>query len=143
MNHNVIKSDGLIQYVLNPQLLVNKPALLGIVMIFVLGVLAVPVILPHLFHGAHTAHILLHVGSIILATFLAVLGTMAYSRARTKRMGFTCVGLFMFVSAEAYMLVDITWPFTYTFGSLSLSEISHIMLLIAFCTMSMGVFRND
>lgn len=128
---------------LSSQILVNKPALLGIVMMLVLGILAVPIILPHLFHGAHTAHIMLHVGSIILAAFLAVLGIVAYSRTRTKRMGFTCVGLFMFVFAEAHMLVDITWPFVYTFGSLSLSEISHVMLLVAFCTMSMGVFRND
>ena len=128
---------------LSTQILVNKPALLGIVMIFMLGILAVPIILPHLFHGAHTAHIMLHVGSIILAVFLAMLGTMAYHRARTKRMGLTCVGLFMFVLAEAHMLVDTTWPFVYTVGSLSLSEVSHVMLLIAFCTMSLGVFRND
>lgn len=143
MNHNVIKSDRLTKYVLNSPILVNKPALLGIVMTIVLAILAVPVILPHLFHGAHTAHIMLHVGSIILAAFLAVLGVMAYSRARTKRMGFTCIGLFMFVFAEATMLVDITWPFAYTLGSMSLSEMSHIMLLVAFCNMSMGVFRND
>lgn len=125
------------------QMLASKPALLGMVMIFMLSVLAVPVILPHMLHGFHIVHIMLHVGSMTLAAFLAVLGVVAFYKARTKRMGLTCLGMFMFVFAEAYMLVDTTWPFSYYMGSITLAEVGHILLLAAFCIISMGVLRND
>lgn len=127
----------------NLQIFERKSALLGVVMACMLGILAAPVIVPHLFHGFHLAHIMIHVGGITMAAFLTVLGVIAYSKSRTKRMGITCLGFFAFVAAESVTLVDATWPFMYTVGSMSLIEIGHVLLLAAFGILSIGVFRND
>lgn len=128
----------------NPhQILDRRPALFSVVVMCIMGILAGPVIAPHMFHGFHIAHIMLHVGGIVLAVFLAVLGIKAYFRARTKRMCLTSAGFLMFVAAETVTLVDITWPFVYRLGSISLLETSHLLLLAAFGLIAMGVFRDD
>jgi len=45
-----------------------------------------PIIVPHLLHGYHLAHIFLHIGGITLAVFISVLAGFAYYRLRTKRL---------------------------------------------------------
>ena len=68
------------------QILEKKSALFSIVVAGVVGILAAPVILPHVFHGLHIVHILLHVGGITLASFLTILSTLAYFRLKSKKL---------------------------------------------------------
>lgn len=129
----------------NPQqILERKSTLFSIVVAAVVGILAAPVILPHLFHGFHIAHIMLHVGGITLASFLTILGTMAYFRLRTKRLMFTAIAFSIFITAEAITLIDATWPSIYTLGgTVSLLEVGHLLMILSLGLLSMGVFRND
>jgi hypothetical protein len=125
------------------QFLEKKSALLSVIIIGIVGILALPVILPHAYHGFHIVHILLHVGGIILAVFLTILAIMAYNRLKTKRLALTSVAFSIFIVAEVITLIDATWPTSYNPGNISLLEIGHILLLLTLGLLAMGALRND
>ena len=109
----------------------------------VVGILAAPVILPHVFHGLHIIHILLHVGGITLATFLTILSALAYFRLRSKRLMITTYAFSVFIVGEVVTLIDATWPNIYDIGDLALLEVGHLLLITSLGLLAMGVFRND
>ena len=125
------------------QILEKKSALFSLVVAGVVGILAAPVILPHVFHGFHIAHILLHVGGITLASFLTILSTLAYFRIKSKRLMITTFAFSVFITAEIVTLIDATWPHVYDIGELALLEVGHLMMIISLGLLAMGVFRND
>lgn len=125
------------------QILEKKSTLLGIIIAGIVGILAVPVILPHIFHGFHIMHILLHVGGIILAVFLTVLAVMAYNRLKTKRLVLTSIAFSIFILAEGITLIDATWPSYYNPWNISLLEIGHVLLLSSLGLLAIGVLRDD
>ena len=125
------------------QILEKKSALFSIVVAGVVGILAAPVILPHVFHGLHIAHILLHVGGITLATFLTILSGLAYFRLKSKRLMITTYAFSVFIIAEVVTLIDATWPNIYDIGDLALLEVGHLLMITSLGLLVMGVFRND
>ena len=128
----------------NPQhILERKSTLFSIVVAGVVGILAAPIILPHIFHGYHIVHIGLHVGGITLAVFLAILGVTAYLKLKTKRLLFTAVAFAVFIGAETALMIDATWPMFYDIGDLSLLELGHLLTFGTLGLLAMGVFRND
>ena len=78
------------------ELINNKPKLLILVVIGVIGSLSIPVLLPHFDHGAHIYHLLLHAGGIILSVFLTILGINAYYKIRSKKLAITSIAFFVF-----------------------------------------------
>ncbi|ABK78399.1 hypothetical protein CENSYa_1789 [Cenarchaeum symbiosum A] len=125
------------------QILEKKSALFSVVVAGVVGILAVPVILPHVFHGFHMAHILLHIGGITLAAFLTILSLIAYHRLRTNKLLITTFAFSIFVLAEVVTLIDATWPSLYDIGNLALLEVGHLLMIASLGLLAMGVFRND
>ena len=109
----------------------------------VIAILALPIIVPHLLHGYHLAHIFLHVGGISLAVFISALAGIAYFRLRTKRLLLSAVAFANFIAAEVVLLVDATWPFIYDFGEMPLSEMGHLLTFVTLGLLALGVFRND
>ena len=109
----------------------------------VVGILIAPIILPNLFHGAHTLHIMLHVGGVIAVVFLTVVSSMAYIKLRTRRLLFTFIAFAFFIAAETISLIDITWPYTFYLGQISFSEIEHILIIGMLGIFTLGIFRND
>jgi len=107
------------------------------------GILAIPVITPHIFHGLHMAHIVLHIGGIILAVFISLLAILAYSRLRTKRLLITSFAFGIFIAAESVLLIDATWPTVYDFDAISLLEVGHLLTFGTLGMLALGVFRND
>ena len=75
----------------------SKPKLLIAVILTTVGALSVPVLWPHVYHGAHIWHLLLHTAGIILSVFLAILSVNAYYKMRTKKMIITTIA-FMVLS---------------------------------------------
>jgi hypothetical protein len=121
----------------------RKSALFSIVVTGVVAILALPIIIPHLLHGYHLAHIFLHVGGITLAVFISVLATFAYYRLRTKRLLLSAVAFANFIAAEIVLLVDATWPTIYDVGDMTLPEVGHLLTFITLGLLALGVFRND
>ena len=121
----------------------RKSRLFSIVVVGVVSILALPVILPHILHGFHFAHILLHIGGITLAVFIAILATFAYTKLKTKRLLLSAFAFHTFISAEVVLLVDTTWPSTFYLGTMSLQEMGHLLTLTTLGLLALGVFRHD
>ncbi|MDE1842038.1 MAG: hypothetical protein KGH95_00135 [Thaumarchaeota archaeon] len=121
----------------------NRSNLLTLIMFLVIGILAVPVILPHLLHKFQVFHILIHLSGISLAVFLSVISAIAYSRVKTKRMFFTMIAFSLFVIAEALSLVDAAWQYTYYLGPFPAEEIGHFFELSTLGMFAISVFRKD
>ena len=121
----------------------KKSVLFPIVVTGVIAILAVPVIMPHVLHGYHIAHIFLHVGGITLAAFITILATVAYANLRTKRLLLSAVAFANFICAESVLLVDATWPSLYDLPFISLPEVGHLLTFSTLGLLALGVFRND
>ena len=129
---------------LRPENLVErKSTLFSIIVTGVIVILALPIIIPHLFHGYHIAHIFLHIGGITLAVFISTLAISAYVRLRTKRLLLSAIAFSTFIGAESILLVDSTWPTVYDLGILPLNEVGHLLTFITLGLLALGVFRND
>ena len=128
-----------------PESLVErKSALFSIVVTGVVAILAMPIIIPHLLHGFHIAHIILHVGGITLAVFISILAGIAYYRLKTKRLVAKCNSICTnFIVAEIVLLFDATWPTLYDLGDFPLSEVGHLLTFVTLGLLALGVFRND
>ncbi|MBA4438567.1 MAG: hypothetical protein H2B06_07005, partial [Nitrosopumilaceae archaeon] len=109
----------------------------------VIAILALPIIIPHLFHGYHLAHIFLHIGGITLAVFISTLSISAYVRLRTKRLLLSAIAFTNFIGAESALLVDSSYPNVFDFGILPLNEVGHLLTFITLGLLALGVFRND
>jgi hypothetical protein len=121
----------------------SKPMLLSIIIFVVIGILSVPIILPHLFHGTHFFHIVLHTVGTIVAVFLTIITAIAYAKIKTKRLLFTMIAFSVFIGAEALALVDATWPFTFYIGEISIAEVSHMFIISMLGIFTLAVFRKD
>ncbi|MDH3764835.1 MAG: hypothetical protein OER82_03390 [Nitrosopumilus sp.] len=121
----------------------KKSTLFSLVVTGVIAILALPIIVPHILHGFHLAHIFLHVGGITLAVFITVLATIAYYRLKTKRLLLSSVAFATFIGAEIVMLVDTTWPSLYDLGEMPLFEVGHLLTFTTLGLLALGVFRND
>ena len=120
----------------------NKPVLLIAVIVGVVGTLSVPVLWPHVYHGAHIYHLLLHTAGIVLSVFLAILSVSAYYKMRTKKMIFTTVAFMVFTGAEFVQLMDATKTHVYNILE-SPSEIAHLMMLGMIGLLALAIFRKD
>ena len=124
-------------------ILERKSTLFSVVVTGVIAILAIPIIIPHLFNGYHLAHIFLHIGGITLAVFISTLAISAYFRLRTKRLLLSAVAFTTFIGAESALLVDSSYPNVFDFGILPLDEVGHLLTFITLGLLALGVFRND
>ena len=127
-----------------PESLVErKSTLFSIVVTGIVAILALPIIIPHILHGFHIAHIFLHVGGITLAVFITILACFAYARIRTKRLLLSAIAFANFIAAETVLLIDATWPSYYDLGEMPLLEVGHLLMFATLGLLALGVFRND
>lgn len=127
-----------------PETIVEKKStLFSIIVVCVIAILALPVIVPHIFHGYHLVHIFLHVGGITLAVFITILASLAFLRLKTKRLFLSACAFSCFVAAEILLLVDATWPMIYDLEYMPLLEVGHLLTFITLGILAIGVFRND
>lgn len=125
------------------RLLERKPALFSATACIVIGILAIPVIIPHMLHGYHMLHITLHIAGLTLATFITILAAGSYHRTKSRRMQISFVAFACFVFSEIVLLIDTVWPFLTTISPLPLQEIGHLLVFSALGLLALAVFRND
>jgi len=124
-------------------ILENRPKLFTIVIFTMIGFLAIPLILPHVFHAFQVFHIILHLFGISIASFLTIITSIAYSRIRTKRLLFTVIAFSLFAFSEVFSVIDAAWQYTYYLGYLSADEVGHILALCTLGMFAISVFRKD
>ena len=125
------------------QLLENRPKLFAVVIFSVIGILAIPVILPHVFHKFQVFHILLHLSGVSIASFLTIISALAYTRIRTRRLLFTIIAFALFAVSEVFSVIDAAWQYTYYLGAVSADEIGHLLALCTLGMFALSVFRRD
>lgn len=124
--------------------LIEKKGNLFAVCIFAAtGILFLPVILPHLFHGMHIVHIGIHVAGLALAIFLTVSTAYAYAKIRTQRLATATVAFSLFIGAEVFAVIEATWPYVFYIDVISMLEISHLLIIGMLGVFSIGVFRRE
>lgn len=121
----------------------NRPKLFAIVIFSVIGILAVPVILPHIFHKFQVFHILLHLSGVSIASFLSIVSGLAYTRIKTRRLLFTMIAFALFAASEIFSVIDAAWQYTYYLGYVSADEVGHILALCTLGMFAVSVFRRD
>jgi len=126
----------------NP-LLENRSKLFTLTIFAVIGILAIPVISPHIFHKFQVFHILLHLSGIGLAAFLSIVSAIAYARVKTRRLLFTMLAFSIFAASETLSLVNAAWQYTYYLGVFSAEEIGHFLSLCTLGMFAISVFRRD
>jgi hypothetical protein len=124
-------------------MLENKSTLLSIVIFAVVGILSVPLLMPHISHEFQFFHILLHLSGIIIAVFLSIISAFAYSKARTRRLLFTMIAFSLFVVSEVFSVIDAAWQYTYYLGAFSSAELGHILMICTLGMFALSVFRRD
>ena len=120
----------------------NNPKLLTADILVVVGSLAIPVLLPHVYHGSHIYHLLLHTAGIVFSVFLAILSVNAYYKMRTKKMIITTIAFMVFTGAEIVQLLNATETHVYNLLE-SPSEIAHLMMLGMIGLLALAIFRRD
>ena len=93
----------------------SKTRLLVLIASVVISLSVVPFILPHVFHPHMIYHIILHIASLILSQFLAVVSLLAYLKSRTTRILFMTLGFMTLVVAEYVYLLNSTENFRILF----------------------------
>jgi hypothetical protein len=124
-------------------LLEDRPKLFALVIFTIIGILSIPVILPHVFHKFQVFHILLHLGGVSIASFLTIISAIAYSRIRTRKILFTLIAFSLFAVSEIFSVIDAAWQYTYYLGYVSADEVGHILALCTLGMFALSVFRKD
>lgn len=124
-------------------LIESKSTLFSLIIFSIIGILAIPILIPHMLHQFQVFHILLHLGGISIAVFLSIIAALAYSKVKTRRLLFTTIAFSIFVASESFSLVDAAWQYTYYLGNLSASEVGHILMLSTLGMFALSVFRRD
>lgn len=121
----------------------HKSNMFVVSILAVIGILFLPIIIPNIFHGLHIAHISLHIIGISLATFLTVSAAYAYAKIRTRKLAITAIAFSLFVVSEIIKIIDVTWPYTFYLGTITMEQISHMLIIGMLGIFSIGVFRRD
>lgn len=124
-------------------ILENKPALFSVTAGVVMAILAVPVIIPHILHGYHMAHIALHIVGLTLALFLTILSVASYRRTGSRRLMISILAFACFAASEVVLLIYAAWPFMDSIGILPIEELGHLLAFSALGLLAMAVFRSD
>ncbi|MXX21414.1 MAG: hypothetical protein F4Y82_06050 [Cenarchaeum sp. SB0665_bin_23] len=125
------------------QVLESKPTLFSVTAVVVVMILAIPVIIPHMLHGYHMAHIALHIIGLTLALFLTVLAVTSYHRTKSRRLLISTLAFACFAASEVVVVIYVAWPPLTNIGILPMAELGHLLVFAALGLLAMAVFRND
>ncbi|HJS65421.1 MAG TPA: hypothetical protein VJ767_11280 [Nitrososphaeraceae archaeon] len=114
----------------DPDTFYNKPKLLALIASVVLSILTVPVILPHIYHTDMIYHIIMHLASLIISQFLALVSILAYARTKSVKILFMTMGFVTLVAVEYLYLLGSTENIYGMFIPTVNIELSHVILLI-------------
>lgn len=119
----------------------SKPRLLGLISVIVIGILAVPIVLPHLSHVDMIYHILLHLASLIISIFLGAVSLIAYKRHRSGRLLFMSLGFISLILIECLYLIFATTNIEDIIIPVVRIELPHVILFAMLTLFGIGVFR--
>jgi len=120
----------------------RKPLLLAITAAIVI-VIALPFTLPHIIHESIIYHSIIHIASIVMASFLSIVSLLAYNRGRAARLLFMSMAFIALVGVELLDFLETVNIIRATIFPLSDIELSHIILLAMFAMFALGVLKVE
>ena len=120
---------------------IGKLTLLSIIAATVIGVLMMPVILPHAMNPSMIYHISLHTMSVIIALFLSVVSIFAYKRNNSLRLLFMSLGFCLLAAIEFLYLFHATANIPDVIIPIVDVELSHAILLIMLSLFGIGILK--
>ena len=114
----------------NPDTFYNKPKVLALITSIVISFLTVPAILPHIYHTNMIYHIIVHLTSLIISQFLALVSILAYVRTKSVKIFFMTLGFVTLVAVEYLYLFNSTADIYGILIPITNIELSHVILLI-------------
>ena len=107
----------------------------------ILGVITIPLSLPHFIEG-HGIHIGIHIVSVILGSFLSMVGVMTYLEYRTSRLLFVMFAFAAITTAEIISTANFLFFFQESYIGMD-SLLTHSLILLMLSLFSLGIFRTD
>lgn len=108
----------------------DKPKLLALIASVVTSILSIPVLIPHVTHPHMIFHIIIHLASLIISQFLALVSLIAYTRTKSIKILFMTLGFMTLVAVEYLYLFYATENIYGVFIPIVNIELSHVILLI-------------
>ena len=119
----------------------SRPKLLLPISILTLGMLTIPVIMPHITHVNMIYYISLHVGSLIISIFLGVVAIVAFKRNDTTRLLFMSLGFVSLIIIESLFLLFATINVEDIIISVVRIELPSIFLFGMLTLFGIGLFK--
>jgi hypothetical protein len=121
---------------------ISKPVMFVLVVAAISGVV-LPILSPHFLHPSVLFHVVLHLASLSIASFLALISIQAYLRVKNFRLFFMMLGFLSLAAVETVHLLESSGMISMMFIEQLLVDIElpHVMLLIMLCLFGAGVVR--
>lgn len=100
-----------------------------------------PLTFYHMPHNHMIYHILIHIASLITATFLSFISVVAFVRDGRAKLLFMSLGFITFAILEIIMLVTVTGTVDETMIPVVNAELTHIVLLIIITLFGIGILK--
>lgn len=118
----------------------SKPKLLATTAIVVIGVLIIPVVLPHIGHVYMIYHILLHLASLVISIFLGIVSFIAYKKHHSDRLLFMALGFISLIVVEGLHLAFAATNIEEIIIPVVKIELPHVILFAMLTLFGIGVF---
>jgi hypothetical protein len=119
----------------------SKTKLLTAISLISIALLSLPVILPHINHPSMIYHIILHIASIVIATFLTAISALAYKRSGSTRILFMTFGFLSLIMVELIYLFNATGDMGEVAFPFVQIELPHVILLVMLTLFGIGVIK--
>jgi len=119
----------------------DKPKLFIIISLLTVSILAIPAILPHVTHTHMIYHILLHIASLDIAVFLAIIAISAYHRNKSTRLLFMSLGFGFLIAVEVFYLFYSTGGMHNIMIDIVEIELTHVILFGMLTLFGVGIFK--
>lgn len=103
----------------------------------------VPVVIPHISHPDMIYHILVHIVSIIISTFLMIISIIAYNKSKNKKILFMTLAFSVLVVVEYLYLLNATDDvYLLVIPKLNI-EVSHLFLLVMVTFFGISILKGQ
>ena len=120
----------------------NKTRLLTLVASTVISLSFIPFILPHISHSNMIYHILIHLVSLTISQFLAVVSILAYLKTKSNKILFMTLGFMTLVVVEYFYLLNSTDDLYLVNIPVINIDVSQIIMLIMVMFFGVSFLKN-
>ncbi|MGE0243036.1 MAG: hypothetical protein AB7P56_03830 [Nitrososphaeraceae archaeon] len=120
----------------------NKSKLLALIASIIISLSVIPFILPHISHVHMIYHILLHIASLIISQFLAVVSILTYLKTKSTKILFMTLGFTTLVVVEYFYLLNSTEDLYLMIIPIINIDVSQIIMLIMVIFFGVSFLKN-